>query len=137
MNRTLLTCCLIAAATLLTFAIPTRPDVSRCAAIFSGRVFSTEKVEVVTDAGRDSKWELWRAQVRIRSVFIQDTNFATREWIYYEQNHTNEHASYIMVCPPRPFIAIGQTNRFYCLRRNVGSATNALFVPENGWILRL
>src|SRR5262249_55814544 len=41
--------CLVPLVALLTFGIPMGPDVSGCAAIFSGRVFSTEKVEAVTD----------------------------------------------------------------------------------------
>jgi len=114
-------------------AISTPPRIERSAAVFTGRVLSTQKIKVQTD--KFGKWEIWRAEVRIHSITKQDTNLAENVFVYYEQDHFGEDGThYIEACPGRPDIVDGATNRFFCIRRDAGDVKGTLFIPERSWV---
>src|ERR1043166_4695318 len=97
---------------------------------------------VAVESVRHSKQELWRAEVRVNSIIKQDTNLTERVFIYYHQDYQETYITengggvrgYIQGCPRRPQIALGDTKKFYCYRRDAGVAKGVLFIPEGGWV---
>ena len=133
---------LLTAATLL--AIPTLPSVERSAAVFTGRVLSSQKVRVV---GKDdsSRWELWKAEVRVQTVVTQDVALSQRVFVYYAQNwntnYVTEDGKHVqkctfMICPSRPRISTNRLYKFFCVRHDVDDEKGLLFIPEGEWVVR-
>jgi hypothetical protein len=108
-------------------AAATWPSLERSDAVLTGKVLSVEKVKVRRD--KVTKWELWRAKVRVREVAKQDTNWVETVALYYEQDHDD-----VQVCPGRPRISAGDVRQFYCVRSDVGVGEKVLFIPEAGWV---
>ncbi len=140
--RTALLLILLSAASLLATAV--RPSVQRSAAVFTGRVLSAERVRVI---GKDdsSRWELWKAEVKVQTVVTQDIGLPTRLFVYYEQdwgtNYVTESGGWAywrvtQACPPRPRIETNNVYEFFCTRRDIEDEKHLLFVPQAGWAIR-
>jgi hypothetical protein len=122
---------LIAVSTLL--GLPVMPTVEYSAAVFTGKVISTERVTVQND--ESNKCEIWKAKIKLDKVIKQDTNLSESVFVYYEQDYVGKDGVRMaQICPGRPEFKVGETNKFFCMRRDVGDAKKALFVPEQGWI---
>ena len=125
---------------LTSFGIETLPNLKDCDAVLTGTVISNSMVAIESD--RDTKWELWKAEVRVNAILKKDTNLNERVFIYYEQNYTESYTTengggirtYVQACPSRPRIATGDTKKFYCIRRNKGLAKGMLFISQGGWV---
>ena len=126
------------------FAASTMPSVKRSAAVFTGRVLSAQKVRVV---GKDdsSRWELWRAEVRVQTVVTQDVALSKSVFVYYAQDwFTNYvtpdgahvHRGVMAGCPANPAIATNDVYKFFCIRHDVDDDKRLLFIPEGGWVIR-
>ena len=119
------------------------PSVDLSAAVFTGRVLSTQKVKVV-GKDDDSRWELWRAEVRLQTVVTQDVKLAERVFVYYPQdwytNYVTTDGSHAMRgvtsgCPGRPRVATNRVYKFFCVRKGVEGEERLLFIPERLWLI--
>ena len=115
----------LAAAGLLASSIV--PSVDLSAAVFTGKVLSAEKVKVV-GKDDDSRWELWRAEVKLQAVVTQDVRLVERVFVYYPQdwytNYVTADGSHVWRgvtsgCPGRPRVATNQVYKFFCVRQDV------------------
>lgn len=135
---------LILAGALSVLAVSTIPSVERSAAVFVGKVLSVQKVRVV---GKDdiSRWELWKAEVKLQTVVTQDITLPERIFVYYAQdwstNYVTEDGRHVSLsamvcCPPRPRIDTNGRYKFFCIRCDGDGDERVLFIPEGGWVIR-
>jgi len=135
---------IIALSATILLAASTIPSVERSAAVFTGRVLSAQRVRVV---GQDdsSRWELWKAEVRVQTVVTQDVALARSVFVYYAQDwFTNyvtpdgihAHRGVMAGCPARPSITTNNVYWFFCIRHDVDDDKRLLFIPEGGWVIR-
>lgn len=126
------------------FAASTLPSLEQSAAVFTGRVLSTQKVRVV---GKDdsSRWELWKAEVRVQTVVIQDVALAQSVFVYYAQDWLTNyvtpdgaqvHRGVMAGCPATPKITTNDVYKFFCIRHDVENDKRLLYIPEGGWVIR-
>ncbi len=122
-----------------------QPSIELSAAAFTGRVLSAQKVKVVVKD--DSRWELWKAEVRVQTVVTQDVALTPSVFVYYARNCTTSYVTkdkdgqgvlhvHTPICPAMPHLATNSVYKFFCIRNDVEDDKRLLFIPEEGWAIR-
>jgi len=104
----------------------------RSVAVFTATITSTNFLRELQVGA------LYSAQIKVESIEKSHPDLKTNSVIYFEQTYTaqDESNTHGYICPSYPDLSVGQTVKFWCIRRTVEGHTNVLFVPTSSWAKR-